>query len=70
MPHKNSSPKSVKIQLSRLKSMTSAGKHEDGTIGVSTDHETPHQKELSGSIGTEKAAGMGKVIKIGVMKSG
>jgi hypothetical protein len=37
-------------------------------IAVNQNATTPHQKTLSGRIGVQKAAGMGKVKKIGVKK--
>jgi hypothetical protein len=41
---------------------------ENRTIAVNQNATTPHQKTLSGRIGVQKAAGMGKVKKIGVKK--
>ena len=44
--------------------------YDDGTQAVNRDYETPHQKVLEGGIGIEKAAGDGKVGRIGITLRG
>lgn len=36
--------------------------YEDGSQGVNNDYSTPHQKVLNGSLGLEKAQGMGRIV--------
>jgi hypothetical protein len=41
----------------------------NGDVPVSNTHATPHQKTLPVGLGTTKAAGMGKTVRIGLKKA-
>lgn len=50
----------------KKKPMKTAGKYDSGHVAINSQYSTPHQKTLGGSIGVEKALGMGKVGRIGM----